>query len=225
MGFKVFYEQKYSTRNEKLNPMKLKALSYLPSPPRKILDVGCGSGLLTQLLMGRGYDTIGIDISEKAIEKCREKGLLSYQQDLSEELLFEDEVFDCVLMSEVIEHLVDPYFALREIHRVLKKKGILVITTPNSSFITRRLRYLLGKTSTETQNFSHLRFFNVRLLNKILHEVNYDILDLKGYIFNPLNLNTGFTLDFLKNLLSENFIVIAQKNIEEKPYKYPLTNV
>jgi len=225
MGFKVFYEQKYSTRNENLNPMKLKALSYFPSPPRNILDVGCGSGLLTQLLNDRGYDTIGIDISENAVIKCREKGLKSYQQDLSEELVFEDEIFDCVLMSEVIEHLVDPYFALREIHRVLKKAGILIITTPNSSFITRRLRYLLGKTCTETQNFSHLRFYNEKLLKKIVQEVNYDIVDLKGYLFNPFNLNKGFKLDILKNLFSENFILIAQKGIEEKSYEYPLNNV
>ena len=192
--------------------MKIKALSYFPPPPLKLLDVGCGTGVLSRLLVEKGYDVIGIDISENAINKCKNKGLNAYQQNLSEKLLFRDEEFDCILMSEVIEHIADTFFVLHELNRVLKTGGVFILTTPNSAFITRRLRYLIGKTSTETQNFSHLRFFNKKLLTRIVEEANFKLLGFKGFLFNPLNLSEGFVLNNLVNLLSENFIVIMKKN-------------
>ena len=211
LSLKSFYEKKYSITEENLNPMKIKALSYFPPPPLKLLDVGCGTGVLSQLLIEKGYDVIGIDISENAINKCKSKGLNAYQQNLSEKLLFRDEEFDCILMSEVIEHIADTFFVLHELNRVLKTGGVFILTTPNSAFITRRFRYLIGKTSTETQNFSHLRFFNKKLLTRIVEEANYKILGFKGFLFNPLNLSEGFVLNNLVNLLSENFIVIMKK--------------
>lgn len=191
--------------------MKIKALSYFPPPPLKLLDVGCGTGVLSRLLVEKGYDVIGIDISENAINKCKNKGLNAYQQDLSEKLLFRDEEFDGILMSEVIEHIADTFFVLHELNRVLKTGGVFILTTPNSAFITRRLRYLIGKTSTETQNFSHLRFFNKKLLTRIVKEANYKVIGFKGFLFNPLNLREGFVLNNLVKLLSENFIVIMKK--------------
>lgn len=212
MSLKSFYENKYSIREEYLNPMKIKALTYFPPPPLKILDVGCGTGVLSRLLVERGYNVIGVDISENAINKCKRKGLNAYQQDLGERLLFRDEEFDCILMSEVIEHISDTFFVLHELNRVLKTGGVFILTTPNSVFITRRLRYLMGKTSTETQNFSHLRFFNKKLLTRILNEADFKIESFKGFLFNPFNLNEGFVLDNLVNLASENFIVIVKKN-------------
>lgn len=211
MSLKSFYENKYSIKEENLNPMKIKALSYFPPPPFKLLDVGCGTGVLSQLLVEKGYDVIGIDISENAINKCKSKGLNAYQQDLSAKLIFRDEEFDGILMSEVIEHIADTFFVLHELNRVLKTGGVFILTTPNSAFITRRLRYLIGKTSTETQNFSHLRFFNKKLLTRIVKEANYKVLGFKGFLFNPLNLSEGFVLNNLVNLVSENFIVIMKK--------------
>lgn len=211
LSLKSFYEKKYSIKEENLNPMKIKALSYFPPPPLKLLDVGCGTGVLSRLLVEKGYDVIGIDISENAINKCKNKGLNAYQQDLSEKLLFRDEEFDGILMSEVIEHIADTFFVLHELNRVLKTGGVFILTTPNSAFITRRLRYLIGKTSTETQNFSHLRFFNKKLLTRIVKEANYKVIGFKGFLFNPLNLREGFVLNNLVKLLSENFIVIMKK--------------
>jgi len=211
LSLKSFYENKYSIKDENINPMKIKALSYFPPPPLKLLDVGCGTGVLSRLLVERGYDVTGIDISENAITRCISKGLNAFQQDLSERLLFRDEEFDGILMSEVIEHIADTFFVLHGLNRVLKTGGVFILTTPNSAFITRRLRYLIGKTSTETQNFSHLRFFNKKLLTRILEEANYKILGFKGFFFNPLNLSEGFVLNNLVNLLSENFIVVMKK--------------
>jgi methionine biosynthesis protein MetW len=211
LSLKSFYENKYSTKEENINPMKITALGYFPPPPLKLLDVGCGTGVLSRLLVERGYDVTGIDLSENAITRCKRKGLDAFQQDLSERLLFGDEEFDGILMSEVIEHIADTFFVLHELYRVLKKGGVFILTTPNSVFITRRLRYLIGKTPTETQNFSHLRFFNKTLLTRIMEEANYDVINFKGYLFNPLNLSEGFVLDHLVNLLSENFIVVMKK--------------
>ena len=120
MSFKRFYEEKYASTVENLNPMKLHAITLFPPPPRKILDVGCGTGVLAAMLTDYGYIVTGIDISDQAIEKCREKGLNAYVQDLSEPFTFQERDFDCILMSEVLEHLVDPVQALQNLREILK---------------------------------------------------------------------------------------------------------
>ena len=211
MSFKRFYESKYSTRIENLNPMKLQALSLFPLPPRTVLDVGCGTGMLAGLLTEAGYKVVGIDLSDVAVQKCRARGIEAYQQDLAETLQFSDNTFDCILMSEVIEHLVDPIQVLKELRRVLKINGVMVITTPNSSFITRRFRYLIGKSSTETQNFSHLRFFSADFLKRVVTSAGFNVVHFMGYLFNPFNMKTGFVLRNLINLFSENFILVLKK--------------
>ena len=113
-------------------------------------------------------------------------------------------------MSEVIEHLVDPVQVLQKLRARLKPGGIMVLTTPNSVFLTRRLRYLIGKSSTETQNFSHLRFFSMNMLSRVVTAAGFQITELLGYLFNPFNMKTGFVLRFGRNLLAENFIIVLQ---------------
>lgn len=211
MSFKRFYEQKYASKVENLNPMKLHAITMFPTPPRKILDVGCGTGVLAGILTDYGYDVTGIDISDSAIEKCHEKGINAYVQDLSEPFSFKEREFDCILMSEVLEHIVDPIQVLRKLRAVLKPGGVMIITTPNSVFFTRRLRYLIGKSSTETQNFSHLRFFSKKLLSSVVTAAGFQIVDFLGYFFNPFNMKEGFVLRNLRNILSENFIAVLRK--------------
>lgn len=91
----------------------------------KTLDIGAGDGLITSLIGAEG-----IDDNETAIKLAKEKGVnvkFGSAYNLSD---FEDESFDNVLMADVIEHLEFPEKCLKEIKRVLKKGGLLYITTP-----------------------------------------------------------------------------------------------
>lgn len=95
----------------------------------KLLDIGAGDGLITSLLIKKGIDCVGIDDNELAVKLANEERVpvvLGNAYHLS----FEDEMFDTVLMADVIEHFEYPGSVLREVSRVLKPNGILYITTP-----------------------------------------------------------------------------------------------
>ena len=99
-----------------------------------ILDVGCGMGLLLTEL--RAYGKVeGVDVSPKSIEFCRQRGIQNVQVSAAETLPFANSSFDVVLALDVIEHVPDDSAVLREIHRVLKPGGVVVIFVPAFMFL------------------------------------------------------------------------------------------
>ena len=106
---------------------------------RPILDAGCGTGAILKRL-GDPDKTIGIDLSPEAISFCRKRGLNNVQQADICALPFADASFDAVICSSVLYHqwVSDISGALREMHRVLRPGGILVINVPAFSFLHSR---------------------------------------------------------------------------------------
>jgi SAM-dependent methyltransferase len=102
----------------------------IPNPKSqiRILDVGCGTGANLEMLKQFGAAE-GVDVSDEALEFCREKGL-EVHKGLAEELPFEDESFELVTALDVVEHLDDDVAGLKEMHRVLKKGGKSLIFVP-----------------------------------------------------------------------------------------------
>ncbi len=113
-------------------------IKLLPKSVEKLLDVGCGDGyLLYQVNRGHpdailyGVDT-EIDAIHLAEEQLKKKSIkASLAQLSSEQLPFASDLFDAVVMTDVIEHLEAPQNTLTEIFRVLKKQGLLLLSTPN----------------------------------------------------------------------------------------------
>lgn len=98
-----------------------------------ILDIGCGDGVLSYFLSKEGAKVYGIDYSDIAInfakEKC--KGMnINFVQGSAYDLDYEDNTFDIVVSSDVIEHLEDVSQYLSEIKRVISNEGVVVISTP-----------------------------------------------------------------------------------------------
>ncbi|MHC4481732.1 MAG: class I SAM-dependent methyltransferase [Planctomycetota bacterium] len=108
-------------------------------PKGRIVDVGAGSGALAHMLQQRGYDVQALDI---APEHCEYDDVHVRQCDVVQGLPCEDGALDALTCTEVIEHLEDPFKAVREFNRVLKPGGLLVLTTPNYSHIFSRLHFL-----------------------------------------------------------------------------------
>ncbi len=110
--------------------------SFQPLKGLKILDIGCGEGGTSLALAERGAQITAIDFNPKRVEKFRQK-VFSASIDLSidvgnaQNLNFPNGAYDCILLQDVLEHLPHPEKAVQEINRVLKRNGLVYISTPN----------------------------------------------------------------------------------------------
>ena len=100
--------------------------------PTKMLEVGCGDGTMLNLLVASGIDARGVDASSSGIERCAAAGLRARCLDVSVDgLPFGDDEFDMVVSLETLEHLMNPYYALQEVRRVLSPGGRFLCSVPN----------------------------------------------------------------------------------------------
>jgi SAM-dependent methyltransferase len=99
----------------------------------RILDVGCGDGFATAMAAARlpGHRFAGLDWSAPSLRQARDRGVAVLRAGLDARLPIRSDSVDVVIMSEVIEHLVDTDSAVEEAHRVLKPGGSLLLSTPN----------------------------------------------------------------------------------------------
>jgi len=132
---------------------------YIKSYPNiekiKVLDVGGGEGHLLDLFFTKLKQDFNnsldinsefhiIDISKRQIERAKKKGYNTIIYDISKGFPHDDESFDIVFASEVIEHIFDTTYFLKECRRVLKKDGLLILTTPNIASLGNRINLVLG---------------------------------------------------------------------------------
>ena len=149
------------------------ATSNNPNP--SILDVGCGTGANLKMLAAYGQAE-GVDISPQAVEFCRERGLDSVRLGAIEHLPYESNSFDLVTALDVVEHLDDDVAGLREMRRVLRPDGRLLVFVPAFMFLwgvqddvsNHRRRYTLPKLlraveaagfSIEWSSYANISFF------------------------------------------------------------------
>jgi SAM-dependent methyltransferase len=102
-------------------------------PPAVILDVGCGDGFATSVAAtrNRGHRFAGIDWSASSLAKAADRGMAVLRAGIDASLPIRSGSVDVVVMSEIIEHLVDTDSAVEEAHRVLRPGGTLLLSTPN----------------------------------------------------------------------------------------------
>jgi ubiquinone/menaquinone biosynthesis C-methylase UbiE len=100
----------------------------------RILDVGCGTGA-NLLMLSKYGEAEGVDISEDALAFCRERGLDKVKLGAAEELPYEDGTFDLVTAFDVVEHMDDDLVGLREMRRVLRPGGRVLLFVPTFMFL------------------------------------------------------------------------------------------
>jgi 2-polyprenyl-3-methyl-5-hydroxy-6-metoxy-1,4-benzoquinol methylase len=108
------------------------------APGARLLDAPCGDGALAAALADAGHQANGVDIGGSGAARL---GAAYRDADLNGRLPFDDRSFDVVFSIEGIEHLTDRYRYLRELHRVLKPAGTLILTTPNIVSVRSRVRF------------------------------------------------------------------------------------
>lgn len=123
----------------------------------RVLDIGCGFGMLSESLASRGCQVTGVDASPASIELARRRAAaaelpIDYQTARSEELPFEDASYDVAICYDVLEHVDDLEQTLSETSRILKRDGIYVYSTLNRTFES----WLLAIKALQDWSFSRL---------------------------------------------------------------------
>jgi 2-polyprenyl-3-methyl-5-hydroxy-6-metoxy-1,4-benzoquinol methylase len=106
---------------------------------KTVLDIPCGAGAFTKRMLDRGLNVFSIDY-EDSMQAPRDRFVLA---DMNSSLPFAEGVFDAVVCIDGIEHIERPFDFIGECHRVTRKGGVLVISTPNLSALRSRWRWLL----------------------------------------------------------------------------------
>lgn len=140
---------------------------YVGGPGRRVLDVGCRYGALTQAYL-EGNEVVGLDVDRDALEEAAKLGIETVWADAEETLPFEDQSFDVVVCGELLEHIRDPEGLIREVRRVLRAGGLLVGSVPNSFRLKNRLRFLLGRAPEDDPTL--LRLFSPGDIRRFLRE-------------------------------------------------------
>ena len=151
------------------------------APVNSILDVGCNTGVLVRALQERGHDAYGTDLSSDAIEYGKAHGVANLQLADGVRQPFPDGMFDCVLALDVIEHIDDDGAALKEMMRVLKPNGLLIIKVPAYQF-------LWGVQDDVSQ---HKRRYTKKSLQALMSSVQLEVLRcsyFNTFLFPPIAL-------------------------------------
>lgn len=140
----------------------------------KILDYGCGDGFLLEKLADKNLKCFGVDVSEIAIEKCREKGLNASRMDANSTTLpFSDKEFELVIFSDVLEHLYAPEEVLLEAKRISEN---VLLSVPNFNSLPARIQALFGKIpENNTPKKGHVYWFNYDNLKAMLEKTGFKI--------------------------------------------------
>ncbi len=158
-------------------------LAFIEEDDRVILDLGCGEGITLERLktLFPEKQVFGIDVDRENIQICREHNLPVQQGDLYDLRLPQNSV-DVVLFLEVLEHLHHPDKAIREIHRILRPGGKLLLLFPHDLiFLLARLATL--KIKEARYDPGHLRQWTPRTVEALLREFDFIITARKNLPF------------------------------------------
>lgn len=141
-----------------------------PGPGRRLLDVGCHIGVFLEIARVHGWEAWGVEPSRWAVEIARARGLHVVEGTLRE-AAFPEAWFDVVTMWDVIEHLSDPLGELREVYRILRPGGWVVIHTMD---IESPFARLLGPRWPWLMEM-HLYYFSRRTLQRMLEHAGFRV--------------------------------------------------
>lgn len=180
-----YYKEWLERQMKRRIPMWKKRLKGLKKYKKKgrLLDVGFGSGTFLGLAKEEGFEIYGTEISEFACRYVKDRlGIDVFRGDLRE-AHFPDDTFDVITIWHTLEHLPDPKATLKEIHRLLKKDGLLVVAVPNLNNYITRILYLLAK-GKKLKLFSinakelHFWHFSNHSITSMLKKAGFEIIKI-----------------------------------------------
>jgi len=186
---------------------------------KKVLDIGCGTGFITNMAAKNGYDVTGIDLEKEGIRIARKNmGRKKVRYMLGDffDFKFKKGSFDSVILADVLEHVKEEGKMLREIFRVLKKDGVLIMTVP-------AFHFLFGYHDREV---GHLRRYSRKKLEKQVKRAGFGIE--KSRYWNMISIPIVILFSKLLNRRyphsknKANSLLMAYFNLIEKNVNVPI---
>lgn len=145
---------------------------------RKVLDVGCGRGVLLQEFRRRGWEIQGTELSEQAASYARQTLKIPVEIGSLETIHFPANHFDAIVLWHVLEHVIDPRALLAQINRILKPGGVLLVSVPNfASFEARVCKDKWFHLDVPR----HITHFSDATLQEVLTEKGFEVRHKTGF--------------------------------------------
>ena len=199
-----------------INPLRANFIfDKLDISNKKVLDVGCGGGILSEALYEKGADVTGIDAAGPGINIAKihaeqNNKNITYYQNTAEELYKKyKKNYDVVTCLEVLEHVPDPAMLVSTCLKLLKPNGHLFLSTINKnprSFITAIVgaEYIFNILPKGTHEFN--KFIKPSKLAEYIRKADGKLIESKGMFYNPLTHKAN-----LNNDLGVNYMMYARK--------------
>ena len=181
----------------------------------RILDIGCGGGLLSEPMARLGADVVGADAAERNIPVAQvhaeEQGLtIDYRHTSAEALVDEGEQFDVIMNMEVVEHVADPLTFLTACQQLLKPRGLMTCSTLNRNpksymFAIIGAEHVMRWLPKGTHEWS--KFITPEELFDLLRKAGMEPVDKTGFVFNPI----GWNWKLSEKDLSVNYVTTSIK--------------
>jgi 2-polyprenyl-6-hydroxyphenyl methylase/3-demethylubiquinone-9 3-methyltransferase len=179
-----------------INPLRLDWIdNTVGLSGKKVVDIGCGGGILAESMAARGAEVTGVDLSEKALGVARlhlyESGqTVNYRHISAEDLAHESPAsFDVVTCMEMLEHVPDPASTIRACASLVKPGGKVFFSTLNRNLKAYLLavvgaEYVLNLLPKGTHEYA--KFIKPSELSRYVREAGLDVEELRGMSYNPL---------------------------------------
>jgi len=218
-GYKIVRKMKMATFNQYLDLID-QFSENKKSTRRKILDIGCATGFLLESAKAKGYICYGVEVSDYACRLAKKTFGNNIFCGSLKDVRFPSNFFDVVTMSDVLEHFTNPLEELKEVCRILKKKAILLIVTPNLASLSAKV---MKKYWTNFKE-EHLFYFDVENMRSALKQNGIMTLYVAGA---KKTLNLAYMIDQFKiykiPLISQIFagFAILPKSIRTFNFQLP----
>ena len=178
--FNYFEKRRGATKHDERRVREY-IISKVPKNAQSILDVGCGSGWVAKTFIKKEIKVHSLDITKinpvKAMQLYPSQKHSGIVAD-SFHLPFADNSFDCIIASEIIEHVVDPAAFIKEVFRVVRKGGKLIITTP---YKEKLMYYLCIHCNQMTPVHAHIHSFDEKMLEGYYKEDDLESFEFKTF--------------------------------------------
>jgi ubiquinone/menaquinone biosynthesis C-methylase UbiE len=149
---------------------------YLLKERKHILDIGCGNGMTLDYFASTASKLVGIDLNNYLSVPSKERIAFSVVDLNFEKLPYTDRAFDLIFALQVMEHLENPFYFMRETHRVLTDDGLFIMSVPNPFTFSSKLRFFLtGNARRWKLGNDHLLFLTKDVMQKT-YGTHFDIV-------------------------------------------------